>query len=167
MLDFVGDDAEDLSMDTRLIGSKWVTITRPIETVGNEWDTAFYVNRMELHATNGKMETKVTGSNKAWLYLEPERIMDVKANIQVKKGNLNIEVFSLEKQLDAPVHVAVIKEKNGAEKQLWDVYLRIGDALSNPLSGYVDGGNAVFCCILNDTEAKLLKDNAAVALLRG
>lgn len=147
-LDFVGDDEKELSMDTRLIGSKWVTITRPIEVADGEWDTAFYVNRMELYAKDGKLKAEVTGSNKAYLYLEPKRMKNVTADISVTQDGLDIEVFSL-------------------VKQLWDVYLRIGDVLSNPLQGYADGKNGVFCCILNDEEAKLLKDGAKVALLRG
>ena len=172
VLSFVGNQGgsfreSDLFMDTRLIGSRWITITRPIETIGDEWDTRTNINRVSLHAKNGKLEMETTGNDGFYLYLEPERMKDVKADIRVAQDNLSIEVFSLEKQLDAAAHVAVIREKNGAEKQLWDVYFRIGETLSNPLQGYADGKNGVFCCILTDEEAGLLKDGSKVALLRG
>lgn len=157
----------DLFMDTRLIGTKWITITRPVEPVDEIWSVRPNVNRISLRAKDGKLEVETTGWGGG---LDSELILksmkNAKPDIKLQQGSLNVQVFSLRLQLGAPVYVAVIRDKNGADKLTWDVCFRIGDMQRNDLLGYADGKDAVFCCILNDYEVQLMKDGASFGLLQ-
>jgi len=157
----------DLFMDTRLIGTKWITITRPAEPVDRIWSLRPNVNRMALRAKDGKLEMEVTGWGGGLdSDLTPKSMQNAKPDIQLQQGSLNVQVFNLRDQLDAPAHVAVIRDKKGADKPMWDVCFQIAGRKISELQGYADGKDAVFCCILNDKEALLLENGADVSLKR-
>lgn len=157
----------DLFMDTRLIGTKWITITRPVEPVDKIWSLRPNVNRMALRAKDGKLEVEVTGWGGGLdSSLTPVRMQGAKANTQLRQGSLKIDAYNLCDQLGVPVYIAVIRDMRAADKSVWDVSFRIGDIKRSGLMGYVDGKDAVFCCILNDHEVKLLENGVEASLVR-
>lgn len=157
----------DLFMDTRLIGTKWITITRPVEPVDKIWSLRPNVNRMALRAKDGKLEVEVTGWGGGLdSDLTPTQLKGVQPDIQIDQGSLHVEAFNLKNYLNAPAHVAVIRDKKGGDKPIWDVGFQIGDTPRNGLLGYINGVDAVYCCILDDHEVQLLMDGASIRLIQ-
>lgn len=169
VLSFVGNQGgsfrdSDLFMDTRLIGTKWITVTRPLESVGKTWDTFSNVNRMALRAKDGTLEVDITGWGGPDLTLTPTQLKNDQPDILVDQGSLHVEVFGLKNYFNESVYIAVIHDENGAEKPMWNVSFQIGDTQRNALEGYANGKDAVYCCILNDKEAQLLENGAEIHL---
>ncbi len=61
---------------------------------------------------------------------------------------------------DVHANVAVITVPNVDTNNLTNCALRIGDRVSIPVNGYMDGESAIFCCALTDAEAAHLENGA-------
>lgn len=101
-----------------------------------------------------------------WGDLIPEAEIDVSrfkgsAAYETQSGNLSISVFEA-----VGANIAVIEEKNADKNLISQVEFKLPDGSFTRLSGYLDGKNAVYCCILSDQEMQLLKDGASVQLQR-
>ena len=80
-------------------------------------------------------------------------------------GKLTMEVYDLLDYLHMPVYIAVLRDAQGADRSLRNVNLQIGDTQRDSLSGYVDGADAIYCCILNEQEVQLLRDGTLFQLI--
>lgn len=101
-----------------------------------------------------------------WGDLIPEEEIDVSrfkgsAAYETQSDNLSISVFEA-----IGANIAVIEEKNADKNLISQVKLMLPGGATAEISGYMDGKNAVYCCVLSDQEMQLLKDGASIQLLR-
>lgn len=155
----------DLNMDLRLIGSKWIAVVRTAEPANAAVSTCFSAHQTALRMQNGVLDVEVTGCGNANLYLEPTILNDIQPDMQMQWNNLRMEVYALEEYLDAPVYIAVLCDEQGAHRSMQNVRLQIDYVWRDSLSGYADGVDAVYCCILDEREAQLLRDGTQFQLL--
>ena len=155
----------DLNMNLRLVGSQWIAVVRPAESEGTALSTCFTSHQNALHMEDGVLDIEVTGCRSSYLYLEPTLLNDLQADFQMQWGKLSMEVYNLLDYLHMPVYIAVLRDAQGADRSLRNVNLQIGDTQRDSLSGYVDGADAIYCCILNEQEVQLLRDGTLFQLI--
>lgn len=158
------DSKFDLNMDHRLVGSKWISVLRPAESTGTALSTCFSAHQATLRMQDGTMDVEITGYSSAYLYLDPILLDDLPPELQMRWGKLYMDIYPLNDQLNMPVYIAVLRDAEGGHRSLQDVALEIGYARCDSLSGYADGADAIYCCILDEREMQLLRDGTLFML---
>lgn len=150
-----------LMMSRRHINNDWYIIMRPKMEFGDHWDMYWRVSSLDLRMEGGLLNTAFdlqTIEETRTLQLER---MEGSSPVYERSGKgVDIAVYSA---LDG--YIAVIQEKDFADAGLENVRLHIeGSHDEIEVSGYNEGGAAVYCCMLTDAELAALQKNARLEI---
>jgi len=150
-----------LMMSRRHINNHWYVIMRPKMEFGSSWDMYWRVNSLDLKMEEGQLRTNFDLQTLEETRTLPINRMEGSKAIYERSGKaVDIAVYSA---LDG--NIAVILEKNYTGAELDNVQLRIEGAYEDiVVSGYSEGGSAVYCCMLTDAELAALKKNARIEI---
>lgn len=145
----------------RRIGPDWYIIVRPGEKFGRKWEMYWRVSSYALRAEGDSLYSEFDRQTvEEHAALELLSMNDAAAVYARESEALTIEVYEA---LDG--NIAVIREKNAAIRGREGVRLIIGgwDA-GVEMSGYGDGKETIYCCMLSDAELNQLRANAKAEL---
>ena len=77
----------------------------------------------------------------------------------------SFEIFSDLESYGLRANVAVITKALANQNFIVDAVLQLGENVSIDVSGYTEGENAIYCCVLTDSELQLLKDGMDIQLV--
>lgn len=153
----------ELIMNTRHIGGNWYIAVRPAVGFEDGWDMYWRVEGMALRMEDGALYTRfdmqTVEENRT---LSLERARGTKPEERFSAGGMQIEIY---RELDAVI--AVIYQDGARADRLKDMRLHIpGSDGEIILSGYMDGGRGVYCCMLTEGELGLIRAGAQPVLRR-
>ena len=160
-------DSKALVMNNRPLDDHWYTVLRPEKKFGKSFDMHWSVAQWQLSVKGGEVSGSLELDMPTEVFtLSVDSMDDAKAAWEKNCGSFTLSLFPVE-----GVHIAVIREKGVKREDLEHTQLYIdGKGLYDydysflRLRGYMDGKNGVYCCVLSDEEAVLIKDGAALRL---
>ena len=155
------DGDSGIIMSRRHIGSDWYIIVRPAEKFNKKWDMYWRVSSLHLQMQDGTLATEFDLQTVEDHYsLKLTSMNNSRAVYTRENDDLAIEVYEA-----LGGSIAVIREKHVELKGLENVRLVIGGRDEGiELSGYADGTDFVYCCMLTGAELNLLRGNARAEL---
>lgn len=160
--DIIWDNGE-LIMNQRHFGGAYYIVFRP----KNAFEDS-YATHARFFEHDICMENDVLYETVGWEWndydfnIALERIEGDKTAYSGGNDSLKISVF---REMDA--NIAVITEKNADKNRISRVLFSInGLDTGIEMSGYMDGKDAVYCCVLTDAEYKLIKNGAEISIPR-
>lgn len=160
---YILSDENELIMSSRHIGGSWYIIVRPEGRFGSTWTMYWRVQsqmlRMEDGALSENFDLQTVEERRK---ISVSSMDDVQAVCERSDDALSISVF---RALEG--NVAVITEFNADEDFLDDVQLRIGGREDGvDVQGYMNGRDAVYCCMLTDAELAAIQEGSRLSLYR-
>lgn len=146
---------------SRRIGSDWYIIVRPGEKFSRKWEMYWRVSSYALRAEGDSLYSEFDLQTVEEHYpLQLESMNDSKAVYSGERDLLTIEVYEA-----LGGSIAVIREKNAVIRGSEGVRLVIGGRDTGiEMSGYADGKETIYCCMLTDAELNQLRANARAEL---
>lgn len=145
-----------VQMNVRLIDDDWYMVFRqePIDYDAEFWIESHYI---EVYADEHKMAALDAIGDVILTSAIDVKPFDGAASEVLHYGDYTLEVFSV---LDANVIVIIDASPDGDSVQ--DMSLRIGDDIAFDVTGYRSGNQAIYCCVLSDSELAALQTQCAV-----
>ena len=147
-----------LRMSTRHIGNAWYFALQTDAPMDDTFDISWRANAFKFKFSYDSGLT-VNDAQQTDLYpasLKPSPQTEPAA-FSAQYDDCRIDVYTDAGQ-DVRANVAVITLSGADANNLDNCTLSIGDPVSIPVNGYMDGENGVFCCTLTDVEIARLKN---------
>ena len=153
----------ELIMNQRHFGGAYYIVFRPKNAFEDSYATYARFFEHDLSMENGALRDYVEREwNDPDFNIVLDRINDAKSVYDGAGDGLQISIFC-----EMDTNIAVITERNADKNRISRVPLRIGDKDTGiEMSGYMDGVDAVYCCVLTDGELSLIQSGAEIALSR-
>lgn len=153
--------SHDAELSLCHIDGSWYSVLRLREGVQGEKEAMYELCNLNYAMADGALSAKEQSCVTVELSLTPRNMGGAQPAYAAQGGGLRVQLFPA---LGATA--AVIIEENADRDLLEDVQLTIGGDYGPLMNGYMDGKNAVYCCMLNDAEASALQLGAAAGLYR-
>ena len=152
----------DLIMNERHLGGAYYIVLRPAAEFDDSYTTYMRFFEYDLSLKDGVLEENMS---REWVDNSFEITLHRTGGNAVHTaeiGNLSVTVF---REMDT--NIAVITERNADRNFISYKPLHIGNVDTGVrVSGYMEGTNAVYCCVLTDAELGLLQKSAALELVQ-
>ena len=151
----------DMEMSLNRIGGSWYAVLR-LEETSDSKDIHYELCNVDYNFSEPDV---LTAEEKSCVSVEmalhPQDMSTKRPDFNAQYGNVRISLFPA---LGATA--AVIVEENADKDLLQDVQLQVGNGYGALMNGYMDGKNAVYCCMLSDETAREIRNGAKVSLYR-
>ena len=153
----------ELILNRRHIGGDWYVLVRPSERFADSWEMYWRIDGLRLSMEGDALsENFALQTPEAYETVRFSSVDGAQCVLQRAAGNLELSVY---RELDG--YIAVLCERGADADFLEEVGLRIGDRdCGVEMTGYMSGGDGVFCCMLTEGELHLLNVGADFALTR-
>ena len=140
----------------------WYFTLRFSGKIGREVELDGELYRVEIERGEDMLRAVELGCKHVDFIIEPEDMSGEGPYFSAEYGGMRVELF---RALDAVA--AVITEADADPDLLMSVLFCIGGEKAALMNGYMDGGNAIFCCVLDDAQARAIEAGAQAELDRG
>ena len=155
-------DKTALMMNSRHINGCWYFCIRPDWAFDDECEIYWRIENNGLWLEDGALvygwDTQTLEERRT---VKLEKAGSAKAVCSVEMNGIRVEIFD-----EMDTHIAVIYERNADKDLLANVRFSIGGATVLNVEGYMNGTDAVYCCVLSEGEYQAVKSGMQVELLR-
>ena len=157
--------SHDFEMQLSRHGDSWYSILRLRDGVQGEKELLYELCMLDYTLDESVLQAQESGCVTARLILNPARMDDCRIRTLRDENGVRIDVIDDPFGAGSPA-AAVITETNADRDLLENVQLVIGESYLAPMRGYMDGKNAVFCCMLDADSLAALQGGAQAHLHR-
>lgn len=155
-----------LQMSVRPLNDGWYAAIRPKEDFDDRWSFLPSISEYRFSCEHGQAggSAELEYVDEASFSLQIKSMDGMKAAWEKDIDNFRLRLYPVQE-----VYIAVIHENGTAEEDLKYAQLHIdlptvynfGDVFIK-LSGYLDGGKGVYCCVLSGEEAEAIMNGGRV-----
>ena len=152
----------DMEMSLNRINASWYAVLRLKETSDGIESIQYELCNVDYNfSEQGVLTAEENSCVTVEMDLQPLDMDGLQPDFTAQYGNVKISLFPA---LGATA--AVIVEENADRDLLQDVQLQVDSGFDALMNGYLDGKNAVYCCMISDDVAREVRSGAKVSLYR-
>lgn len=156
--------SDELLMNQRHFGDVYYYVIRPDAAFEAQYTVDLRFFEHDLHFENGVLQEVGAGEwSDEGFAMSLSRVSGGNIVHSIDSDDLQLDIF-----YEMDCYIAVIEEHNADKNRISGVKLYI-DGLDTGirLNGYMDGQNAVYCCVLTDAEFARISGGAQLEIPRG
>lgn len=151
----------EMEMSLNRIGESWYAVLR-LEEASDSKDIQYELCNVDYGISDmGVLTAKEESCVTVEMALNPQDMSAMQPDFTARYDNIKISLFPA---LGATV--AVIVEENADKDLLQEVQMLVDYSCGPLLNGYMDGEDAVYCCMVSDETAQDIRSGAQVKFLR-